>query len=100
HFKTYNSMMPLWANTDFALDQLYPVYAAIGQARAASRALRSSNRYFLGQSPGGAVQESIFSVAKYETANGAPNFSDVVFGFVNLDRGNNQSGTFNVNITQ
>src|ERR1043165_5223037 len=99
HFKTYNSMMPLWGNTDYGLDQLYSVYAGIGQARAASPALRSSNRYFLNQTSG-AVQESIFSVAKYETANAAPNQSDVVFGFVNLDRNNNQSGTFNVNITQ
>jgi hypothetical protein len=39
-------------------------------------------------------------VAKYETANGAPNFNDVVFAFANVDRDNNQSGTFNVNITQ
>ena len=99
HFKTYNSMMPIWNDTNFGNDQLYPVLAAIGQAREASRALRSSNRYFLNQTSGGA-QESIFSVAKYETANGAPNFSDVVFGFVNLDRNNNQYGTFNVNITQ
>ena len=99
HFKTYNSMMPLWGNTDFGNDQLYPVYAGVGQARQGSRALRSSNRYFINQTSG-AVQESIFSVAKYETANGTPNFSDVVFGFVNLDRNNNQSGTFNVNIMQ
>jgi hypothetical protein len=98
HFKTYNSMMPLWGNTDFGNDQLYPVYAAINRARQASPALRSSNRYFINQTSG-AVQEQLYSVVKYEAANGAPNFSDVVFAFVNLDRGNNQSGTFNVNIT-
>lgn len=98
HFKTCNSMMPLWGNTGFGNDQLYPVYAGINQARTASPALRSSNRYFLNQTSG-APQESLFSVAKYEAANAAPNFSDVVFGFVNLDRNNSQSGTFNVNIT-
>jgi hypothetical protein len=101
HFKKYNSMQPiLWpGNRNFGLDQLYPVYAAINQARQFSRALRSSNRYFLNQN-GGSPQESIHSVAKYEQANGAPNVYDVVFAFANLDRDNNQSGTFNVNITQ
>jgi glycosidase len=101
HFKKYNSMQPIFApvNRTYALDQLYPVYAAIGQARAFSRALRSSNRYFVDQIGGGA-QPNIFSVAKYETANASPNYADVVFGFVNLDRNNNQQGSFNVNITQ
>ena len=50
--------------------------------------------------PGGGPQPNIFSVAKYETANGAPNFYDVVFAFANLDRNNYQQGNFNVNITQ
>ena len=99
HFKTYSSMMPIWGNTDFGNDQLYPVLAALGQAREASPALRSSNRYFINQTAGGA-DEVIYSVAKYETANGAPNLSDVVFGFVNLDRNNDRSNWFNVNITQ
>jgi len=99
HFKTANSMMPLWNNTDFGNDQLYPVYSAIGKAREASPALRSSNRNFLNQT-GGGVQESLYAVAKYEVANVSPNFSDVVFAFANLDRNNNQSGTFDVNITQ
>ena len=44
---------------------------ASGQA---SRALRSSNRYFINQTSG-AVHASLHAVAKYETANGAPNFS-------------------------
>src|SRR5262249_49060323 len=102
HFKKYNSMQPLFApvNRTYALDQLYPVYAAVGQARQFSRALRSSNRYFLDQTGGGGPQPNIFSVAKYEQANGAPNFYDVVFAFANLDRNNNQQGNFNVNITQ
>lgn len=101
HFKKYNSLQPILnpANRNFGLDQLYPVYAAMNQARQFSRALRSSNRYFLNLTSGG-VHESLYAVAKYEQANGAPNFYDVVFAFVNLDRNNNQSGTFNVNITQ
>lgn len=102
HFKKYNSMQPILApvNRTYALDQLYPVYAAAGQARTFSPALRSSNRYFLDQTGGGGSQPQIFSVAKYENANGAPNFSDVVFGFVNLDRNNDQQGNFNLNIDQ
>lgn len=101
HFMKFNSLQPiLWpGNRNFGLNQLQPVYAAINQARQASRALRSSNRYFLNQT-GGAVHPSLYAVAKYETANGGPNFKDVVFAFANLTRDNNPSGTFNVNITQ
>jgi hypothetical protein len=49
HFKKYNSLQPLFApgNRNYGLDQLYPAYAAVGQPRSFSRALRSSNRYFL-----------------------------------------------------
>ncbi len=101
HFKKFNSMQPIFApaNRTYGLDQLWPVYAGINQARNFSKALKSSNRYFLDQTGGGA-QASIFSIAKYETANAAPNFSDVVFAFATLDRNNVQSGNFNVNITQ
>ncbi len=101
HFMKFNSLQPiLWpGNRNFGLDQLQSVYAAINQARTASRALRSSNRYFLNQT-GGSPHAQIYSVAKYESANGAPNFTDVVFAFANLERDNNHSGTFNVNITQ
>ena len=101
-FKTYNSLQPIFspANRNFGLDQLWPVYAAINQARHFSKALRGSNRYFLDQTGGGGPQQNIFSVAKYETANGAPNFSDVVFAFATLDRNNTQSGNFNVAISQ
>src|SRR5437868_9970315 len=101
HFRKYNSLQPIFApgNRNYGLDQLYPVYAAVGQARQFSKALRSSNRYFLDQIGGGA-QSSIHSVAKYEQANGAPNFCDVVFAFANLDRNNNQQGNFDVNISQ
>jgi hypothetical protein len=107
HFKTYNSMMPLYNNVDpanptynFGNAQLKPVYAGINQARQFSAALRSSNRYYLNQTGSNSPQESIFSVAKYETANASPGKSDVEFAFVNLDRSNAQSGNYNVNITQ
>jgi glycosidase len=102
HFMIYNSLQPILnpANRNFGLDQLNPVFAAVGQARQFSPALRSSNRYYLDQSNGSGPQPEIFSVAKYQTANGAPNFNDVVFAFVNLDRNDTQIGTFNVNITQ
>jgi glycosidase len=102
HFKKFNSLQPIFspANRNYGLDQLWPVYAGINQARNFSKALRSSNRYFLDQTGGGGVQTNIFSVAKYETANAAPNSSDVVFAFATLDRNNPQAGNFNVNITQ
>ena len=102
HFKTFNSMQPVFnpANRTYALDQLWPVYAGVNQARNFSKALRSSNRYFLDQTGGGGVQANIFSVAKYETASAAPNSADVVFAFATLDRNSPQSGNFNVNITQ
>ena len=61
--------------------------------------MRSSNRYYLNQTDG-TQQSKIFSVAKYQTANASPGVSDVVFGFVNLDRDNVQTGNFNVNVTQ
>jgi hypothetical protein len=102
HFKKYNSMQPIFApgNRNYGLDQLWPVYARINQARSFSRALRSSNRYYLNQTGSVNPQPSIFSVAKYEQANGAPNFYDVVFAFANLDRNNTQQGDFDLNINQ
>jgi glycosidase len=101
-FMKYNSLQPIFApaNRTYGLDQLYPLYAAVNQARSFSAALRSSNRYYLNQTGAGNPQPSLFSVAKYETANASPNFSDVVFAFVNLDRNNPQQGNFNVNLTQ
>lgn len=100
-FETFNSMQPVLnpANRTFALQQLYPVYAGINRARLASPALRNSNRYFLYQNNGN-TQPEIYAVAKYVTANASPGVSDVVFGFVNLDRNDQQTGVFNVNITQ
>jgi glycosidase len=102
NFKTYNSLQPIFspANRNFALDQLFPVYAAINQARGFSIALRSSNRYFLDQTGAGGPQPNIFSVGKYEQANTTPDVSDVVFAFANLDRDHPQQGNFNVNISQ
>ena len=101
HFKVFNSLQPVYspANRTYALDQLWPVYAGVNQARSFSPALRSSSRYFLDQT-GGGTQPNIFSVAKYVTANGAPNFNDTVFAFTTLDRNTTQSGNFNVNLTQ
>jgi len=106
-FKTYNSMTPLWNNVDpsnptynFDNAQLKPVYAGINAARQFSGALRSSNRYYLNLKGSGTPQQSIFSVAKYETPNGSPATTDVVFAFANLDRNNDQSGFFDVSVSQ
>ena len=99
NFMTFNSLGPILGNQTFGLAQLFPDFAAVGQAREFSPALRSSNRYYLNQTDG-SVQESIFSVAKYAIANAYPGVSDVVFGFVNLDRNDAQAGNYNVNITQ
>jgi hypothetical protein len=102
NFMVYNDLQPVLnpANRNYGLDQLWPVYAAANQARNFSPALRSPNRYYLDQTGGGGPQANIFSVAKYQAANGAPNFNDVIFAFTTLDRNNPQSGNFNVNITQ
>ncbi len=108
HFKKYNSLMPLWLSTtpgdasfNYGNAQLAKVYEGIGQARNHSKALRSSNRYFLNlqdNTPHG----QIFSVAKFENRNASPNGSDVVFGFVNLARdvspATANDNRFNVNI--
>ena len=99
HFMVFNSLGPILGNQTFGLEQLYPDFAAVGQAREFSPALKSSNRYYLNQTDG-SVQENIFSVAKYQTANAYPGVSDVVFGFVNLDRNDAQAGNYNVSITQ
>jgi glycosidase len=97
---TFNSLQPAYAAAvgNLRVDQLYPLYSAVGQARQSSPALQSANRYFLG--PNGAAQPGIYAVAKFATTNGFPNFNDVVFAFVNLDVNNGHQGYFNVNITQ
>ncbi|MEO5715603.1 MAG: alpha-amylase family glycosyl hydrolase [Luteolibacter sp.] len=96
HFKKFNSMMPIWNDTNYGNDQLYPVYAGIGQARLSSKALRSSNRYYLDQTGGAGTHGKIFSVAKYETKNASPAAADVVFAFADTDRDYTGAGTFNV----
>ena len=108
HFKKYNSLMPLWLKTqighatfNYGLAQMSAVYSGIGQARKFSAALRSSNRYYLNLNDT-TQHGQIFSVAKYETKNAAPNSSDTVLCFVNLDRNANPqtvgANKFNVNI--
>ena len=99
-FFVQNSLQPIFApaNRTYALDQLYPVFAAVGQARQSSPALRSANRQFLDQ-VGGGTPANIFSVAKFAATNAAPNLSDVVFAFVNLSRDVARSATFNLNIS-
>ncbi len=99
-FKEYNSLQPIFHNRGDGVDFLWPVYSAINQARGFSPALRGSSRYFLNQTGSETPQPGIFSVAKYQQANGSPNFYDVVFAFANLDRNNTQIGSFDVNITQ
>ncbi len=107
HFKEFNSLVPILTtlngsysqnNLTYALQQLYAVYAAVGQAREFSTALRSSNRFYLNQTDN-SVQQNIFSVAKYDTANASPGVSDVEFCFANLDRNDNQVGNYNVNVS-
>ncbi len=93
HFKRWNSMMPIWNDSNFGNDQLYPVYSGIQTARANSQALRSPNRWFL-DGDGGNTQ--IFAAAKYETANASPATSDVVLAFANIDRDNTQSDNFKI----
>ncbi len=79
------------------MDQLYPLYAAVGQARQSSPALQSANRVFLSPI---APNAFIYAVAKFETTNGSPNFNDVIFAFVNLNVNSAYQDNFNVNITQ
>ena len=97
-FETFNSLSPILNGQTYQLQQLLPDFAAVGQARQSSTSLRSSNRCYLNLTDG-TVQQSIFSVAKYDTANASPGTSDVVFGFVNLDRNDTQAGRFNVNVS-
>ena len=68
NFMCYNSLANAWNALGPNLNgqaHIYPVYSGIGQARLSSPALQSSNRYYLNQTGGGAIQQSIFSVAKY-----------------------------------
>jgi glycosidase len=86
NFKKYNSLQPIWSDTNFANDQLYEVYAGINAARKVSPALRSENRFFM---DGEGANTQIHAVAKYEG-------NEIVLAFANLDRDNNQSDTFKI----
>jgi hypothetical protein len=91
HFKTYNSMMPLWNDTNYHKDQLEKVYSAINAARAFSPALRSSNRWFI---EGNGFNNQLYGVVKYERPNETPAQQDVVLAFANLDRSNGHSDQY------
>ncbi len=93
----FNSLVPAITTAvgNLRVDQLYPLYAAVGQARQASPALQSANRSFLNST---VSQPNIYAVAKFTATNGFPNFNDVVFAFVNLDVTNGHSAVFNVNV--
>ncbi len=99
HFKEFNDLGPILGSQGNGAQYLQPLYSAMNQARQFSQALRSSNRYYLNQTDS-SIQQHIFSIAKYQTANASPGLSDVVLGFVNLDRSNTQSGNYNLNIMQ
>ena len=94
----YNSLQPAIANTvgNLRVDQLYPLFSTVGQARQSSPALQSANRYFLDPI---VSAPNIYAVAKFTATNGSPNFDDVVFAYVNLDATNGHSANFNVNVT-
>jgi len=93
HFKRWNSMMPIWNDSNYGNDQLYPVLSGMLTARLASPALKSSNRWFL---DGDGNNDQIHAVGKYETPNASPATSDVMIAFANLDRDNNQSDNFKI----
>ena len=98
NFMVWNSLSPIWNNTNYGLDQIYPVIAGINAARAGSAALRSSNRYFLNQI-GGSTHPTLWAAAKYEESAASPAFKDVVFAFANLNRDSGQIGNFDVNVS-
>ena len=99
HFKRYNSMQPQWTAWDansLGARNLYPAYAGAAKARESSPALRASNRWFLNPQGSSNPDERIFAVAKYQSENASPAVSDVVLGFVNLDRSNAAANTFGI----
>jgi hypothetical protein len=86
HFKKFNSMMPLWSDYNTGRGQakvLHALYAAVGNARHRSTALKSGQYAFL-KPRVGPPPDAIFAVAKVQTRNGDPREHDVVFSFVNL----------------
>jgi len=109
HFKRFNSMNQLWDDMNdpgkFGVQQLRNLYGQVGRARMQSPALRSSNRWFL-ELKDGSTHGLIYAVAKVETPNASPAFSDVVINFVTTDRSAprpttfGQGNDFNLDITQ
>ncbi len=101
-FKRFNSMQPAWLNraaNPFGEAFLFDAFASVSQARVASPALRSSNRYFLNRMAGGS-REEIWAVAKYEQPGVSPNLQDVVLCFSNLRTETGNSDTFDVHVMQ
>ncbi len=99
HFKRWNSMQPQWTawqNNSLGVRNLFPAYSGVGKAREASPALRSSNRWYLNPAGSNDPDPNIFAVAKYESAGASPAVSDVVLGFVNLDRTIQRQNVFGV----
>jgi hypothetical protein len=85
-FEDYNSLMPLWqrfSQNDAQTRHILALYSAIGDARGANPALRSSHRVFLHLLRGGSA-DHIFAVGKSEKAGADPGSSEVMFAFVNL----------------
>jgi glycosidase len=97
-FFAYNSLQPAItaAVGNFRVNQLYPLFSAVGMARQSSPALQSANRAFLSPTTS---QPNIYAAAKYEMTNGSPNFYDVVFAFVSLDVTTSRSANYSVNVT-
>ena len=93
HFKRWNSMQPIWQDSDFGNNQLYNVYSGIMLARKNSSALRSSNRYFL---YGDGNNDQIFAVVKYAQASASVQSNEVVLCFANIDRNNSQSDNYKI----
>ncbi len=91
HFKKFNSLQPLWDDTSFANDQLYPAYAAMGLARRNSPALRSANEFYLSGNGG---NDRIHAIAKFESSGNPPSRQDTVLAFANVDRDATPADTF------
>ncbi len=91
HFKKFNSLQPLWDDTSFANDRLYPAYAAMGLARRNSPALRSANEFYI---PGNGGNDRIHAIAKYESPGNPPSRQDAVLAFANVDRDATPADTF------
>ncbi len=108
HFKKFNSMEPGWlkrlpvsgggAGSPFGEEFLWDAFAAAGQARRFSPALKSNNRYYLNRKSDGEPRNEIWAVAKYGQANTSPNLTDVVFAFANLRTEQGPADTFDLDI--